>query len=773
MNSWRPVLVNHCCSGNPEPKSLLYFYMNFKSYRKLIGVAAIAISPLLSGCRQSTAYAQPAPIAPARSNVSVAAHEADLRSEVTPPPAPTSETAFQKPEPAPSAEPKPAPPEVRFSSSTAEIIKLAQGGVDQSVILSYVTNTAGAFNLGSDEIVYLSDLGVESTVINAMMEHDRVLGISSQVAASASQAPQPSVQQPPPTQAELQAAAQPAQPVTVNYFYSSLAPYGTWVEIDGYGRCWQPTAVVLEPDWQPYCNRGRWVYTDCGWYWYSEYSWGYNTFHYGRWFRHSRFGWCWYPDTVWGPAWVTWRYSNDYCGWAPLPPHSYYRPGVGFTYYDRSVSFSFSFGLSADCYTFIPSSRFCDSRPWHYRAPRTRITNIYNNTTIINNYGSGNNNTVINHGIPVDRVSAATRTPIRPVAVRETSSHPLRGERSERRGSQTVIYRPPTSTSTAAGTSASTLGNTTPRDRSVSPRTSVLPKTTTREESRRGSTETSTSATTARQDGRTRTTTDSSARPAQPTVLPKANPSEERRGESGRIDASRSVGTPGTVTETRTQPLRTETPTSPNRSANVTRPSVSQSERREISPTPRATTVPPGTISRQRETTPSGSLIYRGNQSQQAPATPSVRAEPSTRNIHSQPKVESPRARSAEIPNATVPNPSPTVVTPTRVVPPTTRIDRQESYRSTPGASSRIQREEVRRPEPTVTPRVIDRPDVYRATPTGPRQSENIYSVPRSRSSVVETPRSTRSESYPSSQSRSSRGENPAGWDRSKSKDRP
>ena len=68
----------------------------------------------------------------------------------------------------------------------------------------------------------------------------------------------------------------------------------------------------------------------CGWYWMSDYSWGWAPFHYGRWFHHARFGWCWMPDTVWGPSWVTWRYSDDYCGWAPLPPGAIYRAGVGF-----------------------------------------------------------------------------------------------------------------------------------------------------------------------------------------------------------------------------------------------------------------------------------------------------------------------------------------------------------------------------------------------------------------------------------------------------------
>src|SRR5205814_3952510 len=53
-------------------------------------------------------------------------------------------------------------------------------------------------------------------------------------------------------------------------FYDALAPYGSWVDVDGYGRCWQPTVEVADPNWQPYLDCGRWVYTDCGWYWMSD-----------------------------------------------------------------------------------------------------------------------------------------------------------------------------------------------------------------------------------------------------------------------------------------------------------------------------------------------------------------------------------------------------------------------------------------------------------------------------------------------------------------------
>ena len=45
-------------------------------------------------------------------------------------------------------------------------------------------------------------------------------------------------------------------------------------------------------------------------------------YHYGRWTKVEDEGWCWIPDYEWGPAWVSWRESDDYVGWAPLPPES-------------------------------------------------------------------------------------------------------------------------------------------------------------------------------------------------------------------------------------------------------------------------------------------------------------------------------------------------------------------------------------------------------------------------------------------------------------------
>ena len=57
------------------------------------------------------------------------------------------------------------------SSWFSEVVKLAQAGVDDSVMLTFV-DSAGTFNIGADQIIELRDLGVCTEVITAMIDHD-------------------------------------------------------------------------------------------------------------------------------------------------------------------------------------------------------------------------------------------------------------------------------------------------------------------------------------------------------------------------------------------------------------------------------------------------------------------------------------------------------------------------------------------------------------------------------------------------------------------------
>jgi hypothetical protein len=348
------------------------------------------------------------------------------------------------------------PANIRPGSPLAEAIKLASSGLDEGVLLAFVTNSTGTFNLGAEEIIYLNDIGVHGNVISAMIQRDHMLqqipteSLLAQVVASPAEQIQPMPEQtlvpPLETGEEVVPGAYPAppEPAEGDYsdFYQDLAPYGNWVDVAGYGQCWQPTVVVANPGWRPYCDRGHWIYTDCGWYWASDYSWGWAPFHYGRWFRHEHLGWCWTPDKVWGPAWVSWRYSHDYCGWAPLPPAACYVPGTGFTYHGRLVGVAFNFGIGAASFTFVPVGSMTDSHLAHNAVPREQVHNLYHQTVSLTRITTSNNH-LVNHGVPPEQVVAVTHHPVRRAIVRQTTvvAQGARPEQVAADGATVTVYQ--------------------------------------------------------------------------------------------------------------------------------------------------------------------------------------------------------------------------------------------------------------------------------------------------------------------------------------------
>jgi hypothetical protein len=331
-------------------------------------------------------------------------------------------------------------------SPLAQVIKLVQAGVDVGIIQTFITNSTSTFNLDADKIITLKDVGAPNDLAPLMMQHDRLLQAQIAAATPAPTAP-PAAPMPslaPAVADDLQAGDVTAAPtVTVNYFYNLLAPYGNWVAIDGYGRCWQPGVAVYHPDWQPYGDHGHWVYTDSGWYWVSDYSWGWVPFHYGRWLHDASLGWCWCPDTVWGPSWVTWRCSDEYCGWAPLPPGSEYVDGSGFVYDGSIVAPDYDFGLAPDTFIFVTVQDFCDPHPTRHRIDRGRVPAIYHQTIAINRYDRDDRHGFINNGIDPARITRVTHLPIRPLVVHETpASVGLYGHGEAVQGTAMVVNHP-------------------------------------------------------------------------------------------------------------------------------------------------------------------------------------------------------------------------------------------------------------------------------------------------------------------------------------------
>src|SRR5271167_790368 len=63
----------------------------------------------------------------------------------------------------------------QVSPPAAEVIKLASSGVGDDVVLAYIRNSQGVFELNADQLLYLKDIGLSPQVITAMLDHDNAI----------------------------------------------------------------------------------------------------------------------------------------------------------------------------------------------------------------------------------------------------------------------------------------------------------------------------------------------------------------------------------------------------------------------------------------------------------------------------------------------------------------------------------------------------------------------------------------------------------------------
>jgi hypothetical protein len=204
------------------------------------------------------------------------------------------------------------------------------------------------------------------------------------------------------------AQAYPAAPrggESYSVFYTRLEPFGAWIETPTYGYVWQPRDAMESRSWRPYTD-GHWVYTDAGWTWISDEPFGWATYHYGRWTRLRGIGWVWVPGDEWAPAWVSWRVSNDYVGWAPLPPEAQFEARVGIrnwadNYYD----------IGPEQYCFVPAREIGTERIERVVVPAEQNVTIVNQTTNVTNI-TYNNTVVVNQGPNYEELRARSQQPI-------------------------------------------------------------------------------------------------------------------------------------------------------------------------------------------------------------------------------------------------------------------------------------------------------------------------------------------------------------------------
>jgi len=211
--------------------------------------------------------------------------------------------------------------------------------------------------------------------------------------------------------------------VSFQVFYDQLSPYGSWVDYPNYGYVWIPAG---REGFRPYGTRGHWIYTEDGWTWVSDYSWGWATFHYGNWFYDDAYGWMWAPGYEWAPAWVTWGESGgNYC-WAPIGP----RIDIGVAYGTYRPPYNY--------WNFCPRDRITSVNVSNYYVNNSRNRTVVNNITVINNVNRGNGRGAYLRGPAAANVERFTHRPGRPVAI-QASSRP--GVATVQKG-QLAIYRP-------------------------------------------------------------------------------------------------------------------------------------------------------------------------------------------------------------------------------------------------------------------------------------------------------------------------------------------
>nr|WP_319776169.1 DUF6600 domain-containing protein [uncultured Sphaerochaeta sp.] len=225
--------------------------------------------------------------------------------------------------------------------------------------------------------------------------------------------------------------AQDRYNVDFNYFYHTLAPYGEWISIDADLVVWRPSAVQI--DWRPY-SIGNWSWTENGWYWDSYEPFGWATYHYGRWIFDDYYGWVWMPDNVWGPAWVEWRYDDNYIGWAPLPPYATFHVDFG-------IHFSINWRSNYRHWNFVGYRDFCDLHVYYHFINHSFVHNFFSRTKYRTNYYRQNDG-IFNGGVHRKLVEKRSGVVVRERNITRTNS--LEDFKNSRERNDNVIraFRP-------------------------------------------------------------------------------------------------------------------------------------------------------------------------------------------------------------------------------------------------------------------------------------------------------------------------------------------
>jgi len=183
----------------------------------------------------------------------------------------------------------------------AEVVKLANAGLGDAVVLAYVTNSTSFYNPSSDNILQLKNQGVSPQVISAILGHDAALHGNNPVpqpdysqklyaptnhvqfgqssVPTSQQADAPPAAAPAPSPQPALNAAPPASAPTVAVAPTIIAqnPPPPQVEV---------ITVAPGPDyyWAPGYWRwnGSWIWVRGGWNYRAGYNWGHRGWGYSH-----------------------------------------------------------------------------------------------------------------------------------------------------------------------------------------------------------------------------------------------------------------------------------------------------------------------------------------------------------------------------------------------------------------------------------------------------------------------------------------------------------
>jgi len=218
--------------------------------------------------------------------------------------------------------------------------------------------------------------------------------------------------------------------VDFEIFYESLAPFGEWIKVDYDLVVWKPFSQ--KRDWAPY-KKGQWIWTSDGWFWDSYEPFGWATYHYGRWHYDEFYGWLWFPGEKWAPAWVEWRYSDNYIGWAPLSPYAEFRLGFGIKFTTKRRHHSH--------WNFVSINKFHGCDVSVHIINRSRVPYIVEETRYRTNYYNRNSR-IINGGINITFVEKRSGRRINTRRIVTTRNNFDRNEVVYRDKRRIDVYRP-------------------------------------------------------------------------------------------------------------------------------------------------------------------------------------------------------------------------------------------------------------------------------------------------------------------------------------------